>query len=277
MIKKFTFTLPNGEKLRVTQKESREWWGFFLHRLRITQKRNWLGISKVDRKLSNYDVYVAVPNRKGKIPVLFSLQGISAPIEFSFYQIKPVLDLGIAWVGVDTPFGGSRSITNKKTHAFPTILAKLKSLGVHNFSPSYCFPIINEDLNNLLSLVLPKFFEVDNQKVALVGVSFGTMLASWSFINNRFGQRMIGLIGHGNAHFLGKHNPLHFAHEVKFPRKYHLMLGENDPLIAPEMAYQLINKMPNGSIEIAKNVTHGGGMFETASLNSIRNQLFDWK
>lgn len=256
--------------------DEQEWWGHTLKRIKVQNPRVWSGVPEVDEALTNYEIHVASPKRSGKIPVLISTQGITAPINFSFYQIKQTLDMGIAWVGIDTPFAGSRTITNGRVSAFPAVFSRLRSLGVDKLGPEAPFELMHQDFLTLAELVLPDLFEIDRSRVALVGVSFGAMLSSWSFINQQFGERMIGLIGHGNIFGLGSKNPLNRADQVNKPRSYHLMLGADDSLIDAGTAKKLIERMPAGSLEIAQGVSHGGGRFEEASLQTIYTRLTDW-
>ncbi len=247
--------------------------GYPVFRLRVLHKRPFTGVARIDRKLTNYDIYIALPHRQGRLPVLFSLQGIGAPIHYSFYQIKSIVEMGMVWVGVDAPFGGSRNVTRGKIQALPQIYRSLRKAGVNYFSLEHCFHMLNEDLHDLAYQVLPRYFQVDYDRVGLVGVSFGVMLATWAFVHHNFGQHLVGLIGHGNMHFMGWKNPLHHTEKVHQARRYHLMLGEHDHMIDRRLANQIVHKMPTGSMEIAHNVTHGGGRFEEASIATLRQQL----
>ncbi len=269
--------IKTNKDLRIKQISSQEWWSFELKQFRVKHKREWTGIKELDKKLVNYEFFAATPNSEKEVPLVISLQGIGAPIQYSFYQIKPILEMGFAWVGIDTPFGGSRNINDGKVVILPKIEQKLKESGYNNYWLKDCFDIVNEDLTNLVEHILPTKFKIDKDRVALIGVSFGTMLATWAFVNQDFGSRVLGMIGHGNIKFMGRMNPLHSAHKIESPRKYHLMLGGSDGLINPRMAEELVNRMPAGSMEIAPNVGHGGKNFDEASIKTISEQLKDWK
>jgi len=269
-------SIKSPARFQVQELDSREWWGYTLRHLRILHPRAVTHNPALDQSLANYDVYLAYPPRAGNIPVVLSLQGIGAPIQYSFFQIKPVLDMGIAWVGLDAPFGGSRSITGGKPVALAHIQQRLKLAGVRSFDYGIYFDLVVQDLHNLIERVLPRYGQIDPTRIGLIGISFGVMLASYAFINQLLGHRLVGLIGHGNIFHLGARNPLYRAHEVQFPRRYHLMLGEDDPFISKELAQQLVDRMPAGSLEIAPGVTHGGGRFDDASIQVIQHQFEDW-
>lgn len=269
--------IKTNKNLRVKQISSQKWWDFELKQFKVKHNRKWTGITELDKKLVNFNFYAATPDSDKEVPLVISLQGIGAPIQYSFYQIKPILEMGFAWVGLDAPFVGSRNVNDNKVVILPQIEEKLRVSGCRNNWLKDCFNIVNEDLKNLVEHILPTKFKFDKEKIALIGVSFGTMLATFAFVNQDFGSRVLGMIGHGNIKFLGRMNPLHSAHKIESPRKYHLMLGGSDGLINPKMAEELVNKMPTGSIEIVPNVGHGGKNFDEASVKSISEQLKDWK
>ena len=169
------------------------------------------GNAEVDARLSGYPVAVFQPVgcEASDTPIVISLQGIAAPYQFNSFIIPTLLDMGICCVFFDSPLGGERSLTRTfkgdalieaqafRKHGVPLstklVLAMMDAVG--------------RDFATIIRLIQERHGLV-NDRIALLGASWGTLLSSYAFMRFGIGSRLLGTIGHADLiGFTGSYTP----------------------------------------------------------------------
>jgi pimeloyl-ACP methyl ester carboxylesterase len=157
------------------------------------------GDAEIDDRLSSYPVAVFVPAGRpaSETPVVLGLQGLAAPWQFNAFLVPTLLDMGIACVLFDTPLGGERSLTRNFLGDMPGEVKELASRGqVLNLDlMAHLFKAAARDVSSVLRLVRERH-GLTEERVALFGVSLGTLLTALAFLRDGVGQRLLGTIGH---------------------------------------------------------------------------------
>jgi len=156
---------------------------------------------EANERLSGFPLVVFLPPRRTAdlTPVLIGLQGMAAPYQWNTFLIPLLLDKGIACVLFDTPFGGERSLCRNYTGDVVGELATLAERGVRITSllVANMMEAMARDFRLVLSLLRERHGLID-PRLALFGVSMGTLLASFAFMRDGVGQRLLGTIGHAD-------------------------------------------------------------------------------
>jgi len=155
---------------------------------------------EIDDRLTSYPVVVFTPTNRcaSETPVLFSLQGMAAPMEWNAFLIPVLMDMGIATVMFESPLGGERSYArlhngNIAQEIFP-LLQKNVNFGSETLAKM--MDIICQDFKLIREDILKKRHNLTSDKIALLGVSLGVILSGYAFCKDGFGQRLLGVIGH---------------------------------------------------------------------------------
>ena len=154
---------------------------------------------EVDERLSGYPVAVFLPpNRPPAFtPVVFGLQGMAAPLLWNDFIVPRLLDMGIACVLFDQPFGGERALARTFSGELQAELLPLVSYGIH--FGSWVMPRIMEGVRlnfEFIRRLLEQRHGLCDRRIALFGVSLGTLTSAYAFCRYGFGQRLLGAIGH---------------------------------------------------------------------------------
>jgi pimeloyl-ACP methyl ester carboxylesterase len=180
-------------------------------RYRIHHLFPFVDNDEVNERLSHYPLVLFLPPRRTPdlTPVLIGLQGMAAPYEWSAFLIPELMNKGIACVLFDTPFGGERSLL--RTYAGDVVgeLAALLERGVRITSllVANMMEAVARDFRLVLRLLRERHGLID-PRLALFGVSLGTLLASFTFMRDGIGQRLLGTIGHADLpHFAASYAP----------------------------------------------------------------------
>lgn len=177
----------------------------------INHPFNFTGNGFVTERLSSYPVAVFQPNGRPatETPVVIGLQGMSAPYQWNAFIIPTLLGMGIACVLFDTPLAGERSLARNFR---ADIISEIAPLVEHGMSISaglvpMMMSVTARDIATVLSLVRDRHGLV-NERVALFGVSLGTLLSAFAFMHDGIGTRLLGTLGHADlARFARSYAP----------------------------------------------------------------------
>lgn len=153
-----------------------------------------------DKALSSFPLVVFLPpGNPARTPLLIGLQGMAAPYHWNAFLVPLLLDHGIACAFFDTPLAGERSLIRDESGDVLRQLTPLVEKGV---------PLdiglvegLFESVACNLSLVrrlLADRHGLTDDRLALFGVSLGCLLTSFTFLRDRLGERLLGVIGHAD-------------------------------------------------------------------------------
>ena len=159
------------------------------------------GNQVVDERLSGYPVAVFQPAERPahETPIVMGLQGMAAPYQSNGFLVSTLLDMGIACVLFDTPLAGERSLA--RNYQADIVSELIPFLG-HNlrFRSSFVpllMDVVARDMQTVLDLVRERH-GLHDHRVALFGVSLGTLLTAYAFMKEGIGTRLLGTIGHAD-------------------------------------------------------------------------------
>jgi hypothetical protein len=159
------------------------------------------GNHDVDERLSGYPVAVFQPSgrRPEETPVLVGLQGMAQPYVFNSFLIPPLLDMGIACVLFDTPLAGERSLVRNGVGDIVSEIVPFIARRVHirSILLQRIMEAVARDMQTVFALVGERHGLRDSRRV-LFGVSLGALLASFGFLRDGLGERLLGSIGHAD-------------------------------------------------------------------------------
>ncbi len=159
------------------------------------------GNRKADDRLSGYPVALFQPQGRPaeQTPVVIGLQGMAAPYQWNELLVPTLLDMGMACILFDTPGGGERSLARTFDG---DVLAELQALAEWQVPISASFIVrlfeaVARDFRVVLRLSAERHGLTDG-RVALFGVSLGTLLSAYAFLRDGIGSRLLGTIGHAD-------------------------------------------------------------------------------
>lgn len=168
------------------------------------------GNAHVDERLSCYPVAVFQPHRPAlETPVVVGLQGMAAPYQWNGFLVPTLLDMGIACVLFDTPLAGERSLArNYRGDILSEVLPLAKEgLATQASLMPRLMDTVAHNFNTVLTLIRERHGLQDN-RVALYGVSLGPLLSSYVFLRDGVGNRLLGVLGHADlCHFACSYTP----------------------------------------------------------------------
>ncbi len=163
------------------------------------------GRGDVDEALSRFPVAVFLPHGFGErrpaheTPVVLAMGGIGAPYEHSGFILPMLLDMGIAVVLVESPLAGQRGLVKNLPVDLGRELRPLIDRGVP-LDPPFLARLMDgvaRDVRAVFGLMAERYDLVDPRR-ALFGISMGTLFTSFAFMRDGLGQRLLGVIGHGD-------------------------------------------------------------------------------
>lgn len=165
----------------------------------------------IDERLSSYPVVVFQPHNRAahETPIVIGLQGMAAPYGWNAFLVPTLLDMGIACVLFDTPLAGERSLARKFNGDVVSEVVPLleQNVVVQASLVASLMDCVGRDFQTVLGLVRERHGLHDG-RVALFGVSLGTLLASFAFMRDGVGCRLLGTLGHADLyHFARSYTP----------------------------------------------------------------------
>jgi hypothetical protein len=159
------------------------------------------GRADVDERLTTYPVAVFLPPGRpaAETPLLLGLQGLAAPYQWNGFLVPCLLDRGIGCVLFDTPLAGERGLARRFDGDVLEELAALVERGVAVTAAlaNRLIKLTARDFGVVLRLVEERHGLTDPRR-ALFGVSMGAVLASYAFLAEGLGRRLLGAIGHAD-------------------------------------------------------------------------------
>jgi hypothetical protein len=156
---------------------------------------------RVNERLSGYPLAVFQPPGRPpeETPLLVGLQGMAAPYQWNGFLVPALLDMGIGCVLFDTPCAGERSLLRRYDGEVLDELLAFKEHGVALTARLVLrlFEVVARDFRTVLGLVAERHGLTDT-RLALFGVSLGTLLAAFAFLRDKIGTRLLGTIGHAD-------------------------------------------------------------------------------
>jgi hypothetical protein len=167
----------------------------------VSHPFSFTGSAPVDERLSDYPVVVFQPDRRAchETPVVIGLQGMAAPYQWNAFLVSTLLDMGIACVLFETPLAGERSLVRNYQADIVSEIAPLAQHGVRIGSSLFSFLLeaVARDCQTVRALIRDRH-GLTEERLALFGVSLGTLLAGFVFNRDRLGIRLLGTIGHAD-------------------------------------------------------------------------------
>lgn len=133
-------------------------------------------------------------------PVVVGLQGMAAPYQWNTFLVPTLLDMGIACALFDTPFGGERSLARNHSGNVLSEVVSLREQQVPLRTDLVLslMEVVTRDFQTVLGLIRDRH-GLSDDRLALFGVSLGTLLAAFAFIRDGVGERLLGTLGHADA------------------------------------------------------------------------------
>lgn len=152
---------------------------------------------QTNERLSGFPFAVFLPEWRAReqTPIVIGLQGMGAPYQWNGFIVPTLLDMGIGCVLVEQPLAGERSLVRNYQAKIGLELFPLKKTG-DRFILNM-MECLARDCKTVLSVARDRH-GLTNDRVALFGVSFGTLAASYCFTRHGLGQRLLGSIGHAD-------------------------------------------------------------------------------
>ncbi len=159
------------------------------------------GKPAIDELYSGFPVVVFQPHDRpaAETPVVIALQGMSAPYQWNSFLVPTLLDMGIACVLFETPLAGERSVSRNPAGR---IVGEVHSMLKHGYAVEVTLvpklmDAVAQDFQTIQSLIRERHGLVD-RRLALFGVSLGTVMSSFAFMRDGIGTRLLGTLGHAN-------------------------------------------------------------------------------
>lgn len=171
--------------------------GVAVRRYRVRRPFAYTGDAAVDEALSTYEAAVAWPAvlRPGA-PVVVGMNGIAAPYETAAFVLDAVTAAGGVGVLVETPLSGSRSLVGDRSRNPARELAPLVERGVA-VTPAFLRRLMEGVAGDLVAVdALARRHHPEAGASVLFGISLGCLLASYAFLHEGVGARLLGVIGH---------------------------------------------------------------------------------
>ena len=165
----------------------------------------------VDERLAGYPLAVFQPQGRHprETPVVVALQGMAAPYQWNAFLVPTLLDMGIACAMFDTPFAGERSLARNHRGNVVSEVIPLHEQRV-TLRTSLVLSLMDavaHDIQTVLSLLRERHGLCDG-RVALFGVSLGTLLTAFAFTRDGVGRRLLGTLGHADLwQFVRSYSP----------------------------------------------------------------------
>lgn len=160
-----------------------------------------LGQPDADKALTSFPLAVFQPPHRdpARTPVLLALQGMAAPYHWNSFLVPQLVDRGIAVALFDTPLAGERTLIADGTE---DILRKLTPYVERGIPLTLrlvqgMFEAVALDFALVRDLLRHRHGLTDD-RLALFGVSLGCLLASFAFLRDGVGERLLGVIGHAD-------------------------------------------------------------------------------
>lgn len=166
----------------------------------IEHPRHFTGNDRIDQRLSNYPLAIFQPDRTGwDTPIVIALQGMAAPWGWNGFIVRMLLDMGIAVLMLDSPFGGERSMMRRHDGQIAPEMAELVrcKAAMDLECLTNVFDAMADDMQRSLNIAAERHGLCGN-RIALFGVSFGVLLNSYAFCRRGIGTRLLGAIGHAD-------------------------------------------------------------------------------
>jgi pimeloyl-ACP methyl ester carboxylesterase len=186
-------TIGNPEPLELAGRRGVRYW--------VYHPFDFLGQPDTDKALCSFPLAVFQPPHRdpAHTPVLIGLQGMAAPYSWNSFLVPQLVDRGIACVLFDTPLAGERGVVPDPSE---DVLRKLTPLVERGIPLTIrlvrgMFEAVARDIALVRELLRDRHGLTD-ERVALFGVSLGCLLASFTFLRDRHGQRLLGVIGHAD-------------------------------------------------------------------------------
>lgn len=166
---------------------------------------SFTGRGDVDDALSRFPIALFLPDRFGErrpahqTPVVLGMAGIGAPYEWNGFVVPTLLEMGIAVVLLESPLAGQRGLVRSAPVWIGRELRPLVDRGVP-FDPPFLARLmdgVSRDVRAVFGLLGEQHDLVDPRQ-ALFGVSMGTLFTAFPFMRDGVGQRLLGVIGHGD-------------------------------------------------------------------------------
>ncbi len=172
---------------------------------------SFTGNAAIDERLSGYPVAVfQAPGRPvSQTPLVVGLQGMAAPYQWNGFLIPTLLDMGIGCILFDSPLAGERSLARKSNGNILSEVVPLleRGLVLQAVLIPRLMDAVARDFNTVLTIVRERH-GLQDSRVALFGVSLGTLLASYAFMRDGIGCRLLGTLGHADLyHFARSYTP----------------------------------------------------------------------
>jgi len=159
------------------------------------------GKAVIDERFSGYPVAVFQPSGRpaAETPIVIALQGMAAPYQWNAFLVPTLLDMGVACVLFETPLAGERSMSRNPEGR---IVGEVHSLLENGFAVDAALvprlmDAVAQDFRIVLSLIRDRH-GLEDSRVALFGVSLGTLLSSFAFMRDGIGCRLLGTLGHAD-------------------------------------------------------------------------------
>jgi pimeloyl-ACP methyl ester carboxylesterase len=200
-------TIHGPEPITLDGRHGQRWW--------VHHPFSFTGVAAVDDRLSGFPVAVFLPHHRPahQTPVLIGLQGMACPYTWNAFLVGPLLDMGVACVLFETPFAGERSLVRTGTG---DVITELLPVLEHKVTlRAALVPLIMEavarDYQTVLALLRERHGLTD-ERVALFGVSLGTLLSSYAFLRDGVGKRLLGSLGHADLRSFARSYAPRFTH-----------------------------------------------------------------
>jgi hypothetical protein len=172
----------------------------------------FIGHPVVDQRLSGFPVAVFLPKgrKPEETPLVIGLQGMAVPYQWNVFILPTLLDMGIACALFDTPMAGERSLARNHLGDVLTEVVALMEYEVSVGPPLLprIMRAVARDYGTVLRIVKENH-GIGDERLALFGVSLGTLISSFAFMRDGIGQRLLGTIGHADLpRFARSYSPI---------------------------------------------------------------------
>jgi pimeloyl-ACP methyl ester carboxylesterase len=165
------------------------------------------GDASVDEQLAGYPVAVFGPPGRSpeRTPLVLGLQGMAAPYQWNGFLLPTLLDRGIAVALFDVPLAGERSLARAYNGDVLTELAPLieRRVAIRASLVPALMDVVARDCGTVLGLAAERHGLTDG-RLALFGVSLGTLLLAYTFLRDGRGERLLGAIGHADLRMFAR-------------------------------------------------------------------------
>ncbi len=159
------------------------------------------GVTEIDEQLSGFPVAIFLPQHReaSATPLVIALQGMAAPYGWNAFIVPTLTQMGIAVALFDTPFAGERSLSRTFDGSITKEIKPLIDRGL-DFDTElllWVFRRVAHDITKVHDFCCARYC-LNNSKLALFGISMGVLETGFAFTCDGVGERLLGVIGHGN-------------------------------------------------------------------------------